>query len=177
MKLPGPHWPAFRAGLLMHLAFGVTILAVAVIIGPPLAWVLGEESVSTMIALLAVSGRALVGALNSRQLWSAAAAPSLVLSTTLSACLAGYLSVFLPLTVLGLSTTGSGLVSATTSAILALALDCTFALLATCSGALIVSGRSKRRYRPRRFQMSRLPVIREISESFSEHQAKARLNA
>lgn len=177
MRIPPPHWPAFRAGLLMHLTFSVTVLAVAVITGPPIAWILGEEGVSTIIAVLAVSGRALVGALNSRQLWDAAAAPSLVLSTTLSACLAGYLLVFLPLTVLGLPLTGSGLIPATTSAMLALVLDCIFAILAAFSGTLIASGRTKRRYRPRRFEISRLPVIREISESFAEHRAKARLNA
>ena len=161
----------------MHLTFSVSVLAVAVVIGPSLAWALGEGSVSTLIALLAVSGRAWLGALNARHLWSAGATPSLVLSTTLGACLAGYMLVFLPLTILGLSMSGPGLVAAATSAVLALVLDCLFTTLAACSGALIASGRSKRRYRPRRFQISRLPVIRDISESFAEHQAKARLNA
>ncbi|WP_300343845.1 hypothetical protein [Nesterenkonia sp.] len=168
------YWPAFRAGTLLHLTWGVTVLALAVIIGPPLAWLVGGQVVTALIALVAVSGRALAGYLTARQLWAVWATPGLVLRTTLSAAGTGYAAVFFPLSVLGVSAS-TAMVTAGASATLFMVLDCLLALAATASGALIAS-RSKRRYRRRLFDASQLPVVKEISESFAEHRAKARLN-
>lgn len=169
-----PHGPTFRAGLLMHLSFGVTLLAVAVVAGPPVAWLMGQGPVAAVLALIAVAGRAGVGYANGRLLWRAAARPSLVLATTISAGLTGYALVFLPLTIVG---GGSPTAMATPGlpAGSGIVVDSVVMGLATASGTLIAAG-AKRRIRRRIVDPAKLPLVRDVTESFAEHRARARLN-
>lgn len=169
-----PHWPAFRTGLLMHLTVGVVLLAAAVVVGPPLAWLLGQEFVSVVVAAVAVLGRALVGYGNARSLWRASAQPRTVLISTAWAGLVGYLAVFFPLAGLGMWASPS-LLTAVASTGLAVVLDCVLMLMATAAGALIAAS-SKRRRRRRLLDPSGLPVVRDIVDSFAKHRAQTRLD-
>lgn len=168
------HWPAFRAGCLMHLTFGVVLLAAAVVTGPPLAWLLGQGAVSTVLALLAVVGRAVMGYWNAQSLWRSSAQPSMVVSTAVCAAIVGYTALHLPMMVLG-TIAGAGLAGNAPSAGTALVLDATLMVAATASGALIAAG-AKRRRRHSGFDATRIPLIREVAASFAEHRAKARMD-
>lgn len=169
-----PHWPTFRLGVLMHLTFGAVILAVAVVAGPPLAWLVGESLVSAVLAITAVTGRAIIGHVTARILWTASAHPSLALSTAVGSALVGYAAIFLPLAFLG-AVGSTGLTSTGLPAGLAITLDGILTMTAAASGALIAA-RTKRRYRRKLVVAHKLPLVREISESFADHRARARLN-
>lgn len=175
MRVPPPHWPMFWTGLLMHLTFGMALLAFAIVFGFPLAWLFGEGTVAAVLALVAVGGRAVVGWFHAGQLWKDSAGTGLVLSTTISAGLVGYFLIFFPLAVLGAADM-SGLAGTGLSVVAAMILDGILLVLATASGALIAAARVPRRGHRRLLNLSRLPVIREIYDSFSEHRTKTHAN-
>lgn len=153
------YWPAFRAGLLLHLAWGTVLLAVAVIFGPPLAWILGQQLAAAFIAVLSLAGRAVIGVVNARPLWQRAASAGLCLRTTLLAACAGHLLVFGPLALLG-ADSGALLTAQRNAVIVPFGADLALALAATAAGTLI-GARASRRKPGRGFRRRLLPRLGE----------------
>lgn len=155
------HLPAMWAGALLQLTVTAVSLAVAVVFGPALAWLFGAGAASLLVAVLAMSGRALAGFLNAASLWRRKAPAGLCLRTISAAALLGHTAVFGLLGAIG--AWGGGDPPAGELALLPLAADAALALMAALGGALVAAAPLRQRRpgarRPRRGR----PTIRPES--------------
>lgn len=142
------HQPAMWAGALLHLTVTAVALALAVVFGPALAWLVGIGGASLVVTVLAVIGRALAGFLNAGWLWRQRASMGLCLRTVAGAVLLGHTAVFGLLGAAGAWTGGA--LPAGELALLPSAVDAALALLAACAGALIAAAPPNRRRPGRR---------------------------
>lgn len=169
------HPPALRRGILLHMVLSTALLSVAVVLGPPAAWLTGQSTVVMMLAALTVLTRAGVARWHAYSLWRASASPGLVMRTCLVSGAIGYSLVFVPLNLLGMIS-GGVLQQTGLAALLALVIDAALTLGATAAGALTAAMPSKRRTASRSFGARNIPVVRQVQDAFDENRNRGRLD-
>lgn len=165
------HGAQFRRGLLMHLTLNVCVFAFVVVAGPAMAWSMNQSFASLIVALTGLVIRSWVAAVHSRAIWRAEASPKLVLSTSVSSGMAGYLLVFAPLILLG-SFGGSHLLGAVANFLV----DAVLVAGALAAGSMIAAGKRRRRRFGPQIEMSKLPIAKEVAAAFEENRHRQRLN-
>lgn len=167
------HVPALSRGILLHLVLSTSLLAVAVVLGPPIAWVTGQSAVVVVLTVLAVLARAGVARWQVRPLWQAGASLGMIMGTCLFSGLLGYSLVFVPLNLMGM-VSGGVLQQSGIEALLALGIDLTLTLAAVTAGALTAAVPAKRRRTPRLLSAENLPVVQQIQDAFEENRRRHR---
>lgn len=167
------HVPALSRGVLLHLVLSTTLLAVAVVLGPPIAWLTGQSVVVIVLTVLAALTRAGVARWQARPLWQAGASLGMIMRTCLFSGLIGYSLVFVPLNLMGM-VSGGVLQQSGVAALFALIIDITLMLVAITSGALTAAVPPKRRKTSRLLSAENLPVVQQIQEAFEENRRRHR---
>lgn len=134
---------AFRVGVLLQLTVSVVVLAVAVIVGPALAWRAGMDAGSLLIATVGVIGHAAAGFINAASLWPRQVSPALIMRTVGLAVVLGHGLFFGALGFIGIGT--ASLPAGVGGSIVAVILDSAIVLVAAIAGALIAAAPPRRR--------------------------------